>query len=314
VITNRTVFLLGAGANVPYGFSTGGGLIDLLRGQDPRTLMGNAGEQITRAESAAFKDAVTDNMLPSIDAMLEHRSDLVKVGKRVMATLLYQQEAVAKPKSFDEDWMALIFDRMATEAPTIERFGQNPITFITFNYDRYLEYRFIRGLKSRYRATERDAWEAIKHMFLYLHGSLGFLPEQAPAGYRNPTVVPLGAPETDDVYTLGLALSVAENMIRIVHDDERAPAVFDKAHAAFSDAKLVLFLGFGFGAKNVERLRTVTIPESVVVDCTSIGMTDAEYAEWVLPGFPNQHRHLRHRHVGQTSIRQFLRERISYLK
>lgn len=91
MLTKRTVFVLGAGANVPYGFSTGGDLIDKARPVgDSRELMGNAGEQITRAESAAFQAAVVDNMLPSIDAMLEHRTDLLKVGKRVIATLLYQ--------------------------------------------------------------------------------------------------------------------------------------------------------------------------------------------------------------------------------
>ena len=54
MLAKRTVFVLGAGANVPYGFSSGGGLIDKVRGVDPRNLLNNAGRQITRAESEAF--------------------------------------------------------------------------------------------------------------------------------------------------------------------------------------------------------------------------------------------------------------------
>lgn len=57
MLTQNTVFILGAGANVPYGFSTGGGLIDKLRGVDPQARMGNAGQQITRQESEAFRVA-----------------------------------------------------------------------------------------------------------------------------------------------------------------------------------------------------------------------------------------------------------------
>ena len=88
MLTQNAVFVLGAGANVPYGFSTGGGLIDKLRSADPQSRMGNAGQQITRQESEAFRIALLDNLLPSIDAMLEHRADLVKVGKRMIATVL----------------------------------------------------------------------------------------------------------------------------------------------------------------------------------------------------------------------------------
>src|SRR5271166_6984854 len=95
MISKRTVFLLGAGANVPYGFSTGGQLLDKIRGVDVRALMGKAGQQVTQAQCREFDHAIADNMLSSIDALLEHRQDLWAVGKRVMATKLYQEEAQA---------------------------------------------------------------------------------------------------------------------------------------------------------------------------------------------------------------------------
>jgi hypothetical protein len=316
MIKKRTVFLLGAGANVPYRFETGGELLQRLRGIDPQAVMGNAGEQITRADASAFRAAVLDNMLPSIDAMLEHRTDLVKVGKRVMATLLYQAESGAGPRSFDEDWMALIFESMASDAPTLQAFAQNPVSFVTFNYDRYLEYRFVRGLVARYRSSERDAWAAITGMFIHLYGSLGNLPEQGPAGYNDGTIVPLGAPETADTYALGIALPIAENMIRIVHDAAPLPETFDQALKRFQTAEQVLFLGFGFGKQNVERLRTGHIPGSALVDCTTYNMTPAEVIDTVLPAFPNHTLNdLRRKGTtGNCSIRLFLRERISWLR
>ena len=158
---NESCFLLGAGANVPEGFDTGGGLLKGLRGIDPQTLMGNAGQQITKAEAAAFRSAVLDNMLPSIDAMLEHRTDLVRVGKRVMATLLYKDESGAGPKSFDEDWMAICF--LSVWQATHRRYkclrktrslSSHLITTDTRNIG------LCSALVARYNVNEREAWDA----------------------------------------------------------------------------------------------------------------------------------------------------------
>ena len=316
MISLRTVFVLGAGANVPYGFSTGGGLIDRVRGVDPRSLMGNAGQQITARESDDFRIAVNDNMLPSIDAMLEHRPDLIKVGKRVMATILYQQEATARPKSFDEDWMSLVFEKMAIGAPNLEVFAQNPVSFLTFNYDRYQEYRFIRALVARYRVGEHAAWNAISSMFVHLYGSLGALPEQAMSSGGNG--IPLGAPETGDTYNLGLALAAAESMITIIHDSEQPPESFNAALQRFQNAQQCLFLGFGFRKKNVERLRTVQIPNETTVFCTRYNMTPAEIQDAIYPAFAPRNLQDLHRQIigGVTdtrTIKQFLRDQIRVL-
>jgi hypothetical protein len=306
VIRKRTVFVLGAGANVPYGFSTGGDLVDKVRGVDPRALMGNAGTQISAREAAAFQAVTTDNLLLSIDALLEHRSDLMKVGKRVMATILYTQEHAARPRSFSEDWMRWVFALMAEDAASPEAFAENAVSFVTFNYDRYLEHRFIRGLTARYGITDRAAWEIIKSKFVHLYGSLGDLPEQTDNGG-----IPLGAPETDDTYTLGLALPIAENAIRIVHETDQPPESFVESGRRFQTAQQVLFLGFGFGKKNIERLRTDQIPSEVIVDCTTYDMTIAEVLDMVAPAFPNRSlNRLQRQGTDQRSIRDFLRDHI----
>jgi hypothetical protein len=317
MISTRTVFVLGAGANVPYGFSTGGGLVDKLRGADPRSRMGQAGEQITLREAQAFQTALMDNLLPSIDAMLEHRRDLVKVGKRMMAKRLYEQEAVARPNTFEEDWMSLIFEKMSIGAPNLETFATSPVSFITFNYDRYLEHRFIRGLVARYSVEPRAAWAAISQMFVHLYGSLGELPEQVAAGAGNG--IPVGAPETDYTHTLGLALAAAENMIMIIHDADSPPDSFSMAFRRFQSAQQCFFLGFGFGSKNVERLRTDRIPQETLIECTTYGMTAAEVQDAVIPAFGARalneiQRHVRDRATDNRSIKQFLRDKIGLLK
>jgi hypothetical protein len=61
--SKQSVFVLGAGANVHYGFSTGHRLLVKARAADPISLMGNAGNQVTRLESQHFNTAIMDNML-----------------------------------------------------------------------------------------------------------------------------------------------------------------------------------------------------------------------------------------------------------
>jgi hypothetical protein len=317
MIKTPTVFVLGAGANVPYGFSTGGGLLDKVRGVNVGHLMGNAGQQVTEAACRDFELAVADNMLPSIDALLEHRQDLWPVGKRVMATLLLRQEASAKPPVSDDDWMALVFEKMAEDADSLAAFGNNTVMFITFNYDRYLEYRLIRALVARYKANERDAWNCLAAMkFVHLYGSLGALPEQvAPA--NAPTAIPLGAADRDGIYSLAIALQQIESSLRIVHDPTGvAPlAAFTAAQAYFAQAKQIFFLGFGFGKTNVARLGTAGITGAMRVFCTAFDMTDREIEYLIKPAFPNfpNLTRIEYRQVAAAPIRRFLRDRIDFL-
>jgi hypothetical protein len=101
------------------------------------------------------------------------------------ATLLYKEELAARPGNTDEDWMALIFQYMAKGADTLTQFSNNPVTFVTFNYDRYLEYRFIRGLIARYNVQSHEAWTALRGKVLHVYGSLGDLPERVSAHARH---------------------------------------------------------------------------------------------------------------------------------
>jgi hypothetical protein len=153
-------------------------------------------------------------------------------------------------------------------------------------------------------------------MFIHLYGSLGKLAEQVSLDSRSGELaVPLGAPDTEDTYVLGFALPIADNSIRIVHDAAPLPETFSEAARRFQTAQQVLFLGFGFGAKNVERLRLDRIPSTVPLTCTTYAMTPTEVLDLVIPAFPN--RDMKElRRIGTTdtsSICLFLRERINWL-
>jgi hypothetical protein len=148
--------------------------------------------------------------------------------------------------------------------------------------------------------------------FLHLYGSLGYLPEQGSL-HAGTHPIPLGAPELTDSYTLGIALPQAEQTIRIVHEGDQTPAIFADAQASFARAQQILFLGFGFGRTNVDRLCTVGISGAVPVYCTAFGMTASEIANILCPSFPNHPRMQGNGTVADVPIRLFLRDRIPIL-
>ena len=83
MIENSTVLILGAGASTPYGFPTGEELITgILRGL-------NSNPQKSRLMDAGFESAEINKFRVdlkgsktfTIDAFLEYRPDMAKIGK-----------------------------------------------------------------------------------------------------------------------------------------------------------------------------------------------------------------------------------------
>jgi hypothetical protein len=287
LISKKTVFVIGTGAHVPYGFSTGEGLLVRARNLNVDQMHKAVQEQIGKTELAALAQTLKDNFLSSIDALLEHRQPLRQAGKKLILSMLLDEEerALNNRWAADEDWMSLIFQYMAEGAASPDQFATNPVTFITFNYDRFLEYRLVRGMVARYDVSAREAWEVIsKFGFFHIYGSLGPLPEQtAPTDMRG---IPFGALDTEEVTYRGLALQQAEHAIQIVHDaGSNVGEALERLHTG-SNQQIFLF-GFAFGKVNVDRLQTKQIPASIPVFCTTYNMTSAEVADCVTPAFPN---------------------------
>lgn len=335
MIRKNTVFVLGAGAHVPYGFSTGEGLLVRARSLSIEQMEEATEGQAHRRDLIPLRQALTDNFLPSIDALLERRQSLRRPGKMLMLSLLVDEErnALGNQWKADEDWMPLVFQYMAEDAASLEQFSKNPVTFITFNYDRFLEYRLIRGLVARYDVPAEEAWAAIsKFGFFHVYGSLGQLPEQIPRSKGQLPItaagIPFAAPQTSDTTFRGLALQDAERVIQIVHDSGSASAVSQACQALHSTAtQQIFFFGFAFGKVNVDRLQTRQIPPSVPIYCTTYKMTSAEVLDCVTPAFPNHSYWNPNGHFVQSktlsaasvtkadkTIKEFLRERIAVFR
>lgn len=307
----RTVFVLGAGASATYGFSTGRQLLGSARGHTPESLSGFTARSVSIIDARPLLQAITDTLLPSIDAMLEHRQELWSAGKRFISALLIRQEETFRQtiRDIPDDWLSWVFERMSMGCSDINAFSANPVSFVTFNYDRLLEHRLTKGLAARYRLTVEEASNVFRQIpVVHLHGSIGPL-FQSPD--RNAeAAIPFGGDTNPEVNGVGLAMACAERTIKIVYEANPESDDFRRAHRLLRDSEQVIFLGFAFARSNVERLGVDEISERAPVLCSAFGMTDAEIAEYVVKSFPH---HLEHSiQVGRNneSLLEFFRNRV----
>src|SRR6478752_2157355 len=98
MLKKRHVLVLGAGASQPFGLPTG---IELSQLMTTRLIQGNAAFKsltdlgIEPGHINFFRDAFFRSGKNSVDAFLEHRPDLMTLGKLATAAVLipYEQES-----------------------------------------------------------------------------------------------------------------------------------------------------------------------------------------------------------------------------
>lgn len=253
MITTPTVFVVGAGASCVYGLPTGATLLDSARKLQPKD---DTYQLICTGQDATKLNSVIHDLqehgAESIDAYLQsrrHDADTQRIGRRIIAVLLAEALTTLKePRG--KDWLKYIFTRMFDEAEdNFEQFKQNRVTFVTFNFDTCIEDRFNGFLRSTYN-DEAFGFPSVIHV----HGELR-LPDKLPKptpGMPAPAFPPrdhFGAFSAEIIEWLSRAASD----IRVVFDEIDEEHLV-AARRAVSEAKVICFLGFGYGGRNLKRL------------------------------------------------------------
>lgn len=255
MIQRPIALVLGAGASKPYNFPTARELLrdvrDGLTKSEFRIRLHAA--DFSERDTTALRDALTDAHVGSVDEFLElpaHKS-LVGVGKAAIAAALlsYENPKRIKPDAYADDWYQHLFRRMKEGAPSFKTFLTNRVVFVTFNYDRSLEYFFLTTLRSTYGIGANEIASAMherKLRIVHVYGSLGALPDMG-------GMLPYGA----DGKTTGIPLKQAADSIQIV-GEPGAQSGIDEAEDALMSRERVCFLGFGYRRANVQRLSLKT--------------------------------------------------------
>lgn len=263
MIERKTVFILGAGASVDYGFPTSDQLREKIVAPSLRRIYENS-----KQSNEAHKDSQTgvwnyifnkhgkDNVFnfresfsksgkQSVDAFLEHRQEFLDIGKTMIAMNLIDRESENALFKAKNNWYEHIYGRLNT---SFEDFDRNNVSFITFNYDRSLEHYLLTCIKNSYDKTDEEAAKVLKKIpIIHLYGSLGSLST-------------LGEDEESREYNTKITTNIIDmciNKIKIIHEDVDLDSdeEFQKAYELIRDARMICFLGFSYDENNLKRLR-----------------------------------------------------------
>jgi hypothetical protein len=260
MIETNTVFIIGAGASVPYGYPTGKELRRIICKDVGKIIKAH----ISRNQGTQFEDELQDfsqllnemkdaffrSGTPSIDMFLSRSSSYAEVGKSaIVASILdaesssvFHEETVIP----EQDWYSYLYHRMSNELTgkdDCKRFGENKVAFITFNYDRSLEHFLSECLRYSFIDSLRysvNIAELIPFRFIHVYGCVSDLPWQSGSGLRYG--------DRNDFRTVQ---RLTRN-IRVIYD--RADANLYEAKQAILDADRVFFLGFGYAKENLDVL------------------------------------------------------------
>jgi hypothetical protein len=267
MISTPTTFILGAGASAPYGFPTGKALVDkVLENLESEKYIRQILELFPDQERAieTFADQLNRSRKLSVDAFLEHRPEYSEIGKTAIAQALipYETEEALFSKENNGDWYRYLLDQMNTK---FENFAENAVSFVTFNYDRSLEYCLYSALLATYGKTRAEVAQVVRAFpIIHLHGSL--------------TKLPLLESETGRQYEPNVdthSLEMSWHNIRIISElhDTESDELFKAAREIIRRSQIICFLGFGYGETNLRRIGVPAIIDSQRVFGTAMNHT-----------------------------------------
>jgi hypothetical protein len=243
MLQRPTIIVLGAGASAPYGLPVGTALRRLMLSRDERIERFVFGDCMHPEEAAdGFRTAYKGARVASIDAFLEHADERTRqIGKRMLAATIALNEDPTQMFPAEGDWLEVWFDILARSA-NAEQFLANPVTTVTFNYDRSYEYAIYLFLVNRYRMSPGEAIQRVNALpIIHLHGSLGPLAESHFGEGRE--------------YRPDLRwVSPDRDMFRLIYEENGDNSQLQRARNALAAAERVVVLGFAFHEMNSKRL------------------------------------------------------------
>lgn len=245
-MAEKIVFVLGAGASVPYGYPTGAGLktliVSSLGRPDVRAYLIGAGyreDLINQFEASFVKSGVF-----SIDAFLEHNPKFISLGKLLIARslLLFENPDILK-REIKDDWIRLIHNIVNYSSASM---FEHDISFITFNYDRSLEFVLHESIKNKFGDINDEGIKKIMSAFpvYHVHGKLGSLPHEVD-----------DLPKRD--YAIVTNLETVEGIsknIKVLHEDGYDSEEYNTVKSVIASAQKVVYLGFGFHQENLKKI------------------------------------------------------------
>ncbi|MGB8227311.1 MAG: hypothetical protein WCE45_10690 [Sedimentisphaerales bacterium] len=285
MITEKTVFILGAGASCPYGFPSGTQLREdiCFKFEEiySRYASGiwkddNALENVEKP-IRTFIEKFNNSTTKSIDLFMAGNPTLVKTGKYIISFNILNAERKSSfressPKR-NQDWYSYLFNRMREGVifkKDLNKFSENNVSFITFNYDRSLEIFFYESLCNSFsEVLEQEIIKILNQLkIIHVYGSIAPLEwqkDQEGIKYRTPI-------------SEQILQKTSENL-KTIYEEIKNPEL-DEAKKLIVEAEKVFFLGFGYASENMGILELPeTIPYYSKVYGTAFGLESKEISD-----------------------------------
>lgn len=271
--TDRVGFILGAGAHCPFNFPSGEDLktrVGTLLDDWP----GNMADEYRQAKGAILDCGV------SIDRFLAENRPLNDLIRPLIAKCLLEQERQSADLPMS-DWLGYLWPSLqGKSAKTLSK----RFVFVTFNYDRTLEYRMARSCAALWGMPLIEACNRMDSFGVYhVYGSLGGIGTDA-----------------NDYVEYGRRECFGECWRRIKIIGEHDSRVTDEIHDILGSVSHIFMLGCGFHAENMSLLDLGRLRDRFKISITAScrGLTSAERA-YVMEKFPYL---ALHEHTHRTAL------------
>ncbi len=209
-----------------------------------------------------FAKSIRHSMMVSTDEFLKNRlgqkqNEQADFGKRLIAYEILKAEQASRLGNID--WIQHFLSRIDQQTNWEEILKQT--IFLTFNYDRVLEYCIFLYLTSDKQYADADAHAFISEMQIYhVNGFIGSLEE-----------IPFGAVEN------GKYQEIAQRMATVWEKRQnRDESEKEKYQGFLRNARRVYFLGFSYIPDNLESIgiyRNAEIIRKAKVYATAMGLS-----------------------------------------
>ncbi len=267
MLAEQIVVILGAGASKPYGFPIDSELQDRII-QDfkydfqslpytnisPKSLKFERGKREGLASD--YITRLSDSKgIASIDNFINVNDKYELIGKiSIQYYLLEYERQYLSNRSYSgiNNWFELVLKELlkdCIEYKDPQALYVDNITFITFNYDRLIEYIFKKNFVSLFKDSlnekkNTDLIDFFNYRVMHLYGSVGYLPNKAFPDNSNK--VEFG--EKIDTYE---KIESTVNNLRLIKD---GIGDISRLTNILASAKKIYFLGNGFIKKNMDVL------------------------------------------------------------
>jgi len=286
MISGKTTFILGAGAHKPWGFP----IMSELKALIIRDFSGQYYNYLNFiSDSKIFRDnkrhLIEENFVKnyeispvcSIDRFLRENPKFSNDGKMAIIFNLLAKENLFiseySKKELNDNWFNYLFNIMIDFSENPTDILKNDVAFITFNYDRTLEYLFLQSLRCTYTDLYYEKVVDIykKIPIYHVYGKLGNLKEDN-ANVQEPFLV--YGEMFNAVYHRIEELS--KNIMLI---QERKSNNYDSILKRISESNNIYFLGFSYDIANMEILGFPEILNEQNIYGTALSQTKHEISK-----------------------------------